>query len=314
MYFTTATLGMAREAIDRVHAINWDDTVAVDDINFRGLDGVDIRGEYYPMRASAQRLICRRLNIPYSYLRKCPPRIQRENLEYWLSEEPNDELFVRFRGGTVRAFFTTKYKPVDHHQVLDKLYEIGYSDDTLVEYVFDNDLFQVSFTDGTRAFDVKDDDTMFPGFSVVNSEVGVSSLKVLSYFLRLVCTNGLVMPVLERSSSYRHVRKDNLDRLPEAITAALSGVETTKNQLSLSAESHVEDPAKTFASLNKRFNVSKPEQAAVEWAWPEEQGDTMFNIIQTYTRAAQMPGLSAESALHLQDVGGRVLGLVKAAA
>lgn len=52
------------------------------------------------------------------------------------------------------------------------------------------------------------------------------------------------------------------------------------------------------------------EKEAVEWGWPFEQGETMFHIINTYTKAAQYPGLSAESTYKLQKVGGMIMGML----
>jgi hypothetical protein len=53
------------------------------------------------------------------------------------------------------------------------------------------------------------------------------------------------------------------------------------------------------------------EKSAVEWAWPQEMGDSMFHVVNTYTRAVAMEGLPAESSWKLQKVGGEVLGMLK---
>jgi hypothetical protein len=45
--------------------------------------------------------------------------------------------------------------------------------------------------------------------------------------------------------------------------------------------------------------------------WQREAGDTMFNVVNAYTRAAQFEGLSAESSYRLQKVGGMILEMVK---
>jgi hypothetical protein len=36
----------------------------------------------------------------------------------------------------------------------------------------------------------------------------------------------------------------------------------------------------------------------------------MFHVVNAYTRAAQMEGLSAESSYRLQKVGGNILGML----
>ena len=83
-----------------------------------------------------------------------------------------------------------------------------------------------------------------------------------------------------------------------------------KSQFLLSMESQVDDPVKTIENFNRQFQLKEPERSAVEWAWPQEIGDTMFNIVNTFTRAAQFPGLSAENSYQLQRVGGNILGML----
>ena len=70
----------------------------------------------------------------------------------------------------------------------------------------------------------------------------------------------------------------------------------------------MDDPLATLDRFNKQFQLKKPEPEAVAWAWPQEAGDTMFHIVNTYTSAAAMDGLPAESSYRLQRVGGEVLG------
>jgi len=47
----------------------------------------------------------------------------------------------------------------------------------------------------------------------------------------------------------------------------------------------------------------------VEWAWPYEP-ETMFHVVNSHTRAAQMEGLAAESSFRLSRVGGNILGML----
>jgi hypothetical protein len=75
-------------------------------------------------------------------------------------------------------------------------------------------------------------------------------------------------------------------------------------------ESRVDDPLKTIESFNRQFNLNQPQKEAVEWAWPQEMGDTMFHVVNIYTRAAQFKGLPAENSYQLQRVGGNILGML----
>ena len=73
----------------------------------------------------------------------------------------------------------------------------------------------------------------------------------------------------------------------------------------------VENPLMTIESFNKQFQLGEKERDAVEWGWNQEVGNTMFNVVNAYTRAAQFPELPAEASYQLQKVGGAILGMVK---
>jgi hypothetical protein len=84
-----------------------------------------------------------------------------------------------------------------------------------------------------------------------------------------------------------------------------------KNQIGLSMESPVDNPLQTIENFNRQFNLNQPQkEAVVEWAWPLEMGDNMFSVVNTYTRASQFKGLSAENSYQLQRVGGNILGML----
>jgi len=64
-------------------------------------------------------------------------------------------------------------------------------------------------------------------------------------------------------------------------------------------------------SFNRQFQIGEQDREAVKWGGEQEMGNTMFNVVNAYTRAAQFEGLSAEASYRLQKVGGMALGMVK---
>ena len=84
-----------------------------------------------------------------------------------------------------------------------------------------------------------------------------------------------------------------------------------RDQFRLSIESKVDNPLATIESFNRQFQVGEKGKEAVEWGWEQEMGNTMFHLVNAYTRGAQFEGLSAEASYRLQKVGGMVLGMVK---
>jgi hypothetical protein len=230
------------------------------------------------------------------------------NMNHWIQHEKNEQLLFRFDGGDVRAVFTTKYIPVDNFEVMERLDSLGYGPGTEVQCHLDPEFLSLSIPDGNKAFDINGD-RFKPGISISNSEVGLASLSISAFVLRLVCTNGLVAKS-DVSASYRHVSTKILSDFPQVMDKVSYELGAQRTQFKLSMESPVDDPQATLTSFNRQFCLNGQEKDAVEWAWPQEAGDTMFNVVNTYTRGAQMDGLSAESSFRLSRVGGNILGML----
>lgn len=114
----------------------------------------------------------------------------------------------------------------------------------------------------------------------------------------------------EISVSYRHVSTKILDEFAQVMDKVSYELGAQKHKIGLSMESKVDDPLKTIENFNRQFNLNQTQKEAVEWAWPQEASDTMFAIINTYTRAALFRGLSAENSYQLQRIGGNILGML----
>jgi hypothetical protein len=304
------TLERVWERVEKMSSGCFDELVPVNEIRFESLERVRIMGEVHPMREMAQREFSYRLGIPIPYLKKCDPDVQAYNLNHWLEKERNEKLFVRFDGQEVRAVFTPRYKPVDHFEILMRLDELGISQETEVQCHLDQNFMLLNIPDqGEFSVDQRGKDKMRPGISIGNSEVGIRSLSVSAFILRLICTNGMI-GTTDVTKSYRHVSSKVLEHFPEALAQVTRELGNQKQRLKFSLESRVDNPETTLKSFNRQFQLNPVEQEAVDWAWPQENGENMFSIIQTYTRAAQAPAMPAESSYKLQRVGGNILAMV----
>ena len=298
---------------NRVDALSqncFDQHIDVKDISFDNLDSVKIASEPHPLRTIAQRSITWRLGIPFQYLRKCPPEIQSVNLNYWIEHEKNEQLFFRFDGREVRAIFTPKYKPVDNFEICERLDSLGYEPDTQVQCSLDPEFMSLSILDGKKSFEING----------ISSEMAYPyqqfrSGSCISFNCRFpaeTCVhqrNGFQDRNI--SASYRHVSTKILDEFPAVMDKVSYELGAQKHKIGLSMESPVDDPLKTIESFNRQFNLNQPQkEAVVDWAWPQEMGDTMFAVVNTYTRASQFKGLSAENSYQLQRVGGNILGML----
>ena len=305
------TLEKVYDKVDKMSQNCVDHNVNVDEISFESLDLIQIAGESHHVRTVAQRSISNRLGIPYNYLKKCPQDIQADNLNHWIKHEKNSELFFRFDGenqSDVRAIFTTKYVPVDNFEALYRLDSLGYKPETPVQCSLDEEFMSLSIPDGAKSFDI-DGDKYTPGISISNSEVGLASLSISAFVLRLICTNGLISKTQE-SSSYRHVSTKILEEFPDVLEKVSYELKKKQDLFKLSMDSPVDNPDGTMMSFNRQFQLNKNEQEAVDWGWCHDVGDTMFHIINAYTKGAQHSALNAESSFKLQKTGGNILSMV----
>ncbi len=303
------TLAKAADRIDDLSATCYDRTVPVKEISFESLETIRIADESFKMRHMAQLGFSFRLGIPLFYLKKCPHEVQAYNMNHWIAKEKNEQLFVRFDGEEVRAVFTQRYIPVDNFEVIEKLDSLGYGPDTEVQCSVDPDFMMLSIPDGKKSFTVNGD-KMTPGLTISNSEVGIASLSLSAFILRLICTNGLISTE-EEMQKYKHTSRRILDEFPEILGKVSYHLTEHKDKFKLSLKSPVTDPLSTIENFNRQFQLGKVEQDAVTWAWPQEAGDTMFHVVNTYTRASQHKELPAESSYKLQKTGGTILAMLK---
>lgn len=304
-----ATLGNLYAMVEQESRECHDEVVPVSELEFGSLAQVRIQDQDYSLRPSAQTALCTRIGAPYSFVRRCSPSLQQQIINEVM---PKDEsrLFVRYQGQSVRAIFSTRYTPVDNVEILNRMFEMGFSPDTEIQYALDGQIMNLSIPDNLKTFEVTKGDVIKPGISISNSEVGLCAVHVSAYMLRLVCTNGLIKKSYEGSRFY-HVSRRALDYLPQTIESLSHEIETSSKLLTVSLSSAVADPEASFDKFNRQFMLSEIERDAVAWAWPQEEGGTMFNIINTYTKAAQYEDLSDVSSNKLSSVGGAILSLVQ---
>ena len=260
------TLATIHERVDAMSKHHEDRYVDVTDLSFKNLETVRIGDDDHMLRPVAQQSIANRLGIPIQYLRRCPDDIQALNMNHWIRHEKNEELFFRFDGNDVRAIFTPRYIPTDNRDVLEKLEGIGYGLDTRIHCSLDNEFMSLSILDGKETFRVNKE-KMTPGISVSNSEVGLASLSIAAFMLRLVCTNGLISKT-QVSASYRHVSTKILSEFPGVFQTVSQELGRQREQIQVSLESPVSDPETTIHSFNRQFMLDKQEKDAVSWALP----------------------------------------------
>nr|MBI9047765.1 DUF932 domain-containing protein [Anaerolineaceae bacterium] len=181
-----------------------------------------------------------------------------------------------------------------------------------IQLALDAEFMSLSIPDPNKTFAVGKDDKLTPGITVSNSEVGRASLSIAAFVLRLICTNGMIAKTAV-SASYRHISAKVMEEFPETLEQVAGELDVQQKRFRLSMESKVDNPTSTIQAFNRQFLLKDQEVAAVDWAYPQEMElpSFMFNVVNTYTKASQAPGLNAESCHRLGRVGGAILSMVK---
>ena len=80
----TAKLENVIEQVETMSAGNFDETVSLNEIEFESLNEMWVKNVSVEVLLQAQKLLANRLGVPFSYLNRCSPELQRINLQYWL--------------------------------------------------------------------------------------------------------------------------------------------------------------------------------------------------------------------------------------
>ena len=185
--------------------MNYDEVIPVRDVRFESLDTVVI-GKPVCFSAQCTKADSTRYQVPFNYLKRCPQDLQERNLNHWLGTERNDAFFVRFNDQGVRAIFTHRYHPIDNLELIQLLFEKGYTERSQVTYRLDGGMLKLNIHDDPVNMFQINGDRFLPGRSFVNSEVGLHQLMPSLFILRLVCTNSLICRV-SISLHFRHISR-----------------------------------------------------------------------------------------------------------
>lgn len=306
--------GEVRKSVKQQAKNFHDEIVPLSAVSFDSLDAVRIGSDEYRLRTMAGQGMSARLRVPYQYLARCDADLQAQNLNYWVEKqkENGSDLFVRFDGDAVRAVFSKRYVPIDNMQIVNEMALLGVSNDAEVQFYMDSHFMMLNIPSPDKKFALLKKDEMMPGVSVSNSEVGLASFSVAAFMLRLICTNGMVSRQNMEKSSYRHVSQKVLQNLPTILEDATSNLDLLQHSMKGALKVKIEEPEEMLLTLNDQYLLGENQRQAVDWALSQEKGNnSLFDLIQIYTKASQFETLSTQDRFRLQEVGGEILSTVE---
>lgn len=136
-----------------------------------------------------------------------------------------------------------------------------------------------------------ENDLVYPGFNIKNSEVGYSAIIIDEFSFRLVCLNGMMITTGDSRLMYRQHRpiEDTIldKQLGEVFSKVPARWEATRRQLNTLQEMQLEDAEKVIQERLKKLDAPKHFREAAAAAFGKEPLQNMYGVVQAVTRAAQ---------------------------
>ena len=300
-----------------------------------------------PINQHAHRQIAARLNIPaiyYDRMQEKQPGLLADNINTWFRSEPDSRL-VRTLDGTVRAFLSDKYRPLENEELAQAVLPIlGELSVEIVSAQITDTRFYIKAIDRRIQKDIPSGakmgdgshvifDTIAPALTISNSEVGSGALDISVGVFTRICTNLAFFG--ERSMKKYHVGKaqggmigddnyhllsDQTRKLTDAAVWAQAR-DVVKNgfneaqftalvdKVTGAAQKPIEgDPIKVVELTAKRFSLTDGEKSSVLSHLIKGGNLTQWGLSSAITRAAEdLPDYDRASAF--ERFGGTLIDL-----
>ena len=180
------------------------------------------------------------------------------------------------------------------------------------------DFTEVAFTDSTSHYralhkSVRDveDDRHRSGFALRNSEVGSAALSLDDFWLRLVCSNGLMVPVDGKRLLYRTHRAIEDEQLAAAMVIAIARLPKRWDVVTnmLVGAKHASVPHPDDAVLAALDGVTLP-KALIDSARETvlyEKDSTRFGVVQAITAVARQKTTDPDLRFAMERAAGEYL-------
>lgn len=282
---------------------------------------LDDNGELHNslMSTYSRSQLCNKLGVSSAYINKCIDNGMLDlvslNINSWM-DEYNAPFFIREYKGTVRGVLTPKYSVCDTKDILDVVSDSIPVDNYRVKGYFLNEEFTNIRMVSKERLHVENED-LYPGFSLVTSDVGRSILSLKFFVWKKVCTNGLIVPKqIGDLYTQKHVGLDKKEFHEELVASfkTYKRVMTEVEARIMGAKSAtLKDAFKDEDSLTSLINsvrakVLVSEESAKKIVYLMQNGTyekNRFGLINSITQIAQ--DFSLDKRLDMERIAGNML-------
>lgn len=309
---TDLNLSQLVSQLDYFSALKKDYLISTDDISVHSTtveSCINLQGVSYPMQETAKRQLSTICGIPYSYVKRIGkeyPELLDANYNGLLRNIHKNKL-MRTLGGQVRAILSDHYKKYENEAVLSTLLSLlnNIKGLNVVSSSLTAERMYVKLVSEIEKADVKVGDTVAFGAVVTNSEVGMGSITVNPFCMRLVCTNGMALPKYLGSARRIHLGRkfktieeyerdtDNINgirgNIEECLKIALDPGFYMKivDKMRAATEIKLVDPLESIDRVAKLYGLDEHEKKKVIAHYVAVKDDTLYGLVNAVTRASQ---------------------------
>jgi hypothetical protein len=169
---------------------------AIPDENYGLVLGVYKTGKW-PLTEWAHSQLAEKTGIPKKYYDRMLEaeefELLAENINTWLRD---GKRLIRILDGKVRAILSDRYRIIDNYDLVFLALDEFQKKETIEIHRIDltETMLYVKAIDRTLTETIKEEDIVYGGLVIINSEVGASALRIEPFIFRKVCSNGLILP------------------------------------------------------------------------------------------------------------------------
>lgn len=282
-----------------------------------GEEGIFLRDEegYFEFDEVALNHVAKHLRINPAYLSKCPPSLQRDNVNYWLDHYGDTEVNFYTVGGELKGVYDVNKKIFPVERVLELATRLFAPTDEVKALNTAEDLVHLDVVSLTNSVEVpglgteerpRVGDITHGGLRMFIYPFQEKAPEVESYFNRVWCTNGMSSPKLEHKITLKgHTVDDVLAELEDKARELIDELPEMLNQYKETAQIPVPNKVGEFvyqvgreAKLPSRIIdrvmtgiATLPDQPMV------------YDVMQLFTSVANEP-VTWANRLRLQRLGG----------
>lgn len=309
---TDLNLSQLVSQLDYLAAMKKDYLISTDDLSVHSNTAesyIEIQGSAYVMQETAKRQLSSVCGIPYSYVKRIGkeyPRLLDSNYNELLSNIHKKKL-VRTIGRQVRAILSDHYKKYENEAVLGTILSLleNIKGLNVVSSSLTAERMYVKMISEVERADVKVGDTIAFGAVVTNSEVGMGSITVNPFCMRLVCTNGMALPRYLTSARRIHLGKkfktiEEYETITEDIEGIKSNIEKCLksaldpvfymqivDKMKAAAEIKLVDPYESINRTAKLYGLDEQENKIITAHYIAGRDDTLYGLVNAVTRTSQ---------------------------